>query len=191
MGGAKPLRRLHGITLIDRACALARSWSTIVAVAVRDPRQVGEVDATLLQDDASIEGPLAGIAAALAWAKGEGFDRVLTIPCDMPALPSDLADRLNDALKPGTGAASPRIRDRLQPACTLWRIGALDQLADHVSEGRLSLKGLAERVGWDGVGWDDDRAFVNVNTSSELARLEDRGGDLAVRPEEGRRQVDP
>jgi molybdenum cofactor guanylyltransferase len=39
-------------------------------------------------------GPLGGIAAALDYASGNGFDAVLTIGCDMPRLPDGLIDAL-------------------------------------------------------------------------------------------------
>ena len=40
IGGAKPLRVLRGKRLIDRAEALARQWSDIIAVAVREPAAI-------------------------------------------------------------------------------------------------------------------------------------------------------
>lgn len=172
MGGAKPLRRLHGTTLIDRACDLARAWSADVAVAVRDPAQVGPVDAILLTDPFDIEGPLAGLAAALGWAARSGHDRVLVIPCDMPGLPADLARRLDAALTPGHGVAVPRTGDRLHPACALWRTWAADLIAGQAATGRLSLKDLARSAGCAVVDWDDAGAFVNVNTAQELEGLE-------------------
>ena len=42
-------------------------------------------------------GPLAGINAALHAAAARGYDAVLTCPCDLPALPGDLAERLAGA----------------------------------------------------------------------------------------------
>lgn len=181
MGGAKPLRMLRGTSLIDRACALARSWSVDVAVAVRDPRQVGRVDATILNDPADIEGPLAGLAAALSWACGLGHDRVLVIPCDMPGLPSDLADRLDHALGPGDGAAVPRSGARLHPACALWRTATLDMLNDQAARGSLSLRQLSERAGCAVVDWADGRAFVNLNTARDLEYFEATGCDGSPR----------
>ena len=37
IGGGKPLMRLAGERLIDRALRTARGWSDLIAVAVRDP----------------------------------------------------------------------------------------------------------------------------------------------------------
>ncbi len=39
-------------------------------------------------------GPLGGLAGALAYAAGNGFEAVLTTGCDLPGLPTDLRARL-------------------------------------------------------------------------------------------------
>ena len=74
IGGSKPLRSLSGTRLIDRAAELARQWSPIVAVSVRDPDQVGGARLSCILDDAEIEGPLGGLAAALRYARGAGCE---------------------------------------------------------------------------------------------------------------------
>lgn len=172
MGGGKPLRLLKGKPLIARGIDLASSWSSNVAVAVRDPAQVGSVDAPVLLDPDAIPGPLAGLASALIWAAGLGRDRVLVIPCDTPRLPSDLADRLNDALGPGVGATMPRSQGRLHPACCLWRTAMLDLLTTEAAAGRNSLRNLAERANCVVVDWADGADFTNVNTPQDLIAME-------------------
>lgn len=172
MGGGKPLRLLKGKPLIAQATDLARSWSRDIAVAVRDPAQVGPVDAPVLRDLDRISGPLAGLASALSWAAGLGHDRVLVIPCDTPRLPGNLAERLNNALAPGAGAAMPRSQGRLHPACCLWRTATFDLLMEEVAAGRGSLRNLAERANCVVVDWADGAAFANVNTPFDLAAME-------------------
>src|SRR5689334_358156 len=86
MGGGKPLQRFGDGTLLDRALALARGYADDVAVAVRAAAQAGGSDAPLIFDDPAIEGPLGGVAAALAHARAAGADAVLTLPCDAPRL---------------------------------------------------------------------------------------------------------
>ena len=97
IGGAKPLRRLGGMRLIDRASELAGCWSRIVAVAVRDPSQTPSTGVEIIRDEA-VEGPLGGLAAGLKFARSRGRPFLLTIPADMPFLPADLADRLAAAI---------------------------------------------------------------------------------------------
>jgi molybdopterin-guanine dinucleotide biosynthesis protein A len=153
IGGGKPQRLLGGETLLARALARARGWSDDVVIAA------GETDVP------GIEGPLGGVAAALAL----GGD-VLTIACDMPFLPDDLIHRLrgNEA---ATIAASG---GRLHPVCALWRARAADGLADYVASGQRSLRGFAEAVGYEAVAWGTDPVdpFFNINDEADLARAE-------------------
>lgn len=170
MGGGKPLRLLNGRSLIERALAMARTWSVEVAVAVRDSRQVEGVGAPLIHDWEDIPGPLGGLAATLAWAADQGHDRVLTIPCDTPDLPFDLAQRLGAALGPGIGAIMAESGGQLHPTCSLWRTDGLQHVLAANSEGQYSLFAFAKRTGFLTVGWPDASGFFNINTLADLAR---------------------
>ena len=169
MGGGKPLRRLDGRTLIERAVAMARTWSNEVAVAVREPDQVGNIDVMLIQDREDIPGPLGGLVAALAWAAKHGHDRVLTIPCDTPNLPPDLAQRLDNALHPDMGVAIAESGGELHPTCSLWRTDALRWTPAIVAGGHYSLRAFASRIGFVSVAWPDPAQFFNINTLADLA----------------------
>lgn len=173
MGGGKPLRLFRGRSLIVHALDQARSWSPRVAVSVRSPDQVGPVAAPLVLDDPGIEGPLAGLSAALAYAREEGASRLLTLPCDMPGLPDDLARRLEDALAPDAGVAMAICAGRLHPVCAVWDVAVQAKLPDYLATGRSSLRGFAEAVSMATVVWDNGSApaFENINTPIDLARV--------------------
>jgi molybdopterin-guanine dinucleotide biosynthesis protein A len=171
MGGGKPLRLLHDRSLISLALDRARSWSPLVAVSVRSPDQVGELDAPLILDSQDVAGPLAGLAAALAFASRASASRLLTLPCDTPDLPDDLARRLAEALGRGAGAAVARCDGRLHPICAVWDvIAARTDLPGYIAEGRSSVRGFAETVGLQAVDWDAGSApaFRNLNTLMDL-----------------------
>lgn len=179
MGGSKPLRRLGRTTLIGRALELARDYSPMVAVAVRDDSQVaGAVDVLMLLDDPKLPGPLAGLASALGLARGQGAPAVLTIPCDAPRLPADLAVRLQAALGPMSDVAVASSGGRLHPVCALWRVGVLDALPTYVASGSASLTGLAGAVGMSVVEWPagERDPFANANTPDELDALQPEHG---------------
>jgi molybdopterin-guanine dinucleotide biosynthesis protein A len=157
IGGGKPDRLLGAETLLARALRRARDWSDDVLVAAREGGDI--------QDDPAIEGPLGGIAAALAL----GGD-VLTIACDMPFLPNDLAARLM-----GDRAATVALSGgRLHPVCALWRAEAREGLTAYLATGRRSLTGFAEAVGYEAVEWPTEPfdPFFNVNDEAGLARAE-------------------
>ncbi|HEV7658879.1 MAG TPA: molybdenum cofactor guanylyltransferase [Allosphingosinicella sp.] len=157
IGGGKPMRMLAGESLIDRALSRARSWSNIVLVAAREGGDIS--------DDPAIEGPLGGVAAALAL----GGD-VLTIPCDMPFLPDDLPARLAS----GEAATLAASGGQLHPVCALWKAEAAAGLPAFLATGRRSLKGFAAAVGYEAVEWAvaPYDPFFNINDEEDLARAE-------------------
>lgn len=171
MGGNKPLRTLAGETLIARAAALARQWSNDVRLALRTGEEVGNVGMEVLLDEPGMEGPLAGLASGLREARAGGHSHLLTLPCDMPFLPADLAKRLAAASRKEVVLAASE--GQLHPVCGLWPADALDHVAPYHKAGRRSLKGLAEIVGFRTAEWPAD-VFVNVNSPEELAAAERR-----------------
>jgi molybdopterin-guanine dinucleotide biosynthesis protein A len=181
MGGAKPLQPFGEGTLISHALALARGYAGEVAVAVRDPSQLSGLDAPLIVDDPAIEGPLAGLAAALAEATMRGADALLTLPCDAPRLPPDLATRLVAGLEcaPAAVVAMAASGGRRHPVCALWRVSALDALAGYLASGARSLWRFGETCGVEDVEWpaEPDDPFANANTPDELAALQPPRGE--------------
>ena len=174
IGGDKPRRLLGGARLMDHALTRARGMAAPLLLVARAPDQVEGFAGTVVLDAPGIEGPLAGLLSALSWAADAGADRVLTLPCDMPFLPGDLHDRLEQALAPNFGAAVAASGGRLHPVCALWRTAAVPTLVQRANEGRLSLRGLSEAVGCAVVDWpiDEGDPFININTAEDLATAE-------------------
>jgi molybdopterin-guanine dinucleotide biosynthesis protein A len=174
IGGSKPLRRLEGSRLIDRALDLAWRWSNVVAVAVRCPSQGPSVGAELVEDE-PIEGPLGGLGAGLKFARANGCALLLTVPADMPFLPPDLLDRLTAAIG-DFGCAMASSGGHPHPVSALWRASTLARLDDYVSSGRRSLKGFAGFVGAVEVEWPagPNDPFFNINSADDLAEAEKR-----------------
>lgn len=173
IGGGKPLRMLNGRTLLDRASRQAGNWSDRVAIAVREPDQAEGTRLRIILDDSEIDGPLAGLAAGLRFAREEHADAMLTLPADMPFLPGDLSERLQDGIE-GVAAAIASSGGRLHPVCGLWRMASLDQLADYVASGQRSLRGFAEAIGFVAVEWPTAPAdpFFNINRAEDLEAAE-------------------
>ena len=165
MGGGKPLRMLGGRTLPDRAIERARGWSDTVLLSVRAADQVGAASLPLLIDEPGLAGPLAGLAAARRVEHP-----AVTIPCDMPFLPSDLFARLAAEL-PGHGAARAERGGQVYPVCGLWRTEALGEIERYAATGRRSLIGFAQAIGYATASWDSG-LFDNLNTPAELAAAE-------------------
>ncbi len=116
-------------------------------------------------------GPLAGLAAGLATAE---HDLVLTVPCDGPWLPPDLASRLLERLL-ATGADLCVAHDgeRLQPVHGLFRRHLAADLAAYLAAGERKIRFWLDRHHWVSADFSDHpEAFVNLNTPEERDRIE-------------------
>jgi molybdopterin-guanine dinucleotide biosynthesis protein A len=168
IGGFKPMRRLGGQTLLERAIERARAWSDEVMVAARSAEQVGEPGIPVLIDPPGLEGPLGGLASAMRINR----ECVLTIPCDSPFLPDDLPKRLA-AVLPGHAASLAASHGRVYPVCGLWRTEALAQVRGYAASGRRSLIGFAEKIGYSTAEWPES-VFFNVNRGEDMVEAEAR-----------------
>ena len=108
------------------------------------------------------QGPLAGLLAGLQAAKHEW---VLTVPCDMPHLPNDLAARLLAAAQ-GKPIAVATDDTRSHPAVMLIHTSLVDQLATYLQSGKRSIHGFQESVGFASA-YFDAAAMVNINSLEE------------------------
>ena len=130
---------------------------------------------------ADFPGPLAGFLAAL---QNTTTPLVLTVPCDSPRFPLDLARRLLDALTRENAdialaaAPDPDGVVRPQPVFCLMRASLADDLTRFMAEGGRKVGAWTARhataiVAFDQPG-DDPLAFANANTLAELHALEQR-----------------
>lgn len=174
IGGGKPERMLGGVSLIERAAEAAQRWTSDIVIAGRLPGQA-PADARMIADAPGAEGPIAGLAAALDHARRERHALLLTIPCDTPFLPADLADRLRNALAPELGASVAASGGVLHPSCALWRARSFDRLGPFLAAGRSSLRGFASEIGFSQVDWPTDPIdpFFNINSAADLAAAEE------------------
>jgi molybdopterin-guanine dinucleotide biosynthesis protein A len=173
IGGGKPLIKLGGKSLVQQAFERARNWSNQAVVVIRSPDQLGPYDLPWIADATGIDGPLAGLAAALEWACRLGADALITIPCDMPFLPRDLATRLrSEAGQHNAALASSG--GELHPVCGLWRNAAIYEFPRYCASGRRSLRGFAEQLGFAEVEWPAEPfdPFFNINSPADLAAAE-------------------
>jgi len=134
---------------------------------------------------ADFPGPLAGFLTGLEHCE---TPYLLTVPCDTPLLPLDLAQRLANALQSqqadiamATAPESGRdgqVQLRTQPVFCLLRASLIDSLMQFVNQGGRKIDAWTARhrtvaVAFDQPG-DDPLAFANANTLLELQQLEHR-----------------
>lgn len=113
-------------------------------------------------------GPLAGLQAALTAAT---TPLIVTVPCDSPFLPLDLASRLlRGLLENRADLAVATTADKTQRAFSLLRRGLLPQLTAFLETGGRKVGDWHRTLNLCEVGFDDQiEAFRNINTLEELA----------------------
>lgn len=153
---------LHGMRLIDHLVArLARQSVTLIISGAQDY-------GTGLQCVPDHAGPLRGPAAGLyALAKHfENQNAFLTVATDMPFIPHDYAACM---LARGPTCLA-QTSNQLHPTCGLW---SPETILRHVSARTEtespSLHQLAEMCDFSPCNFEDERAFMNINTAADLA----------------------
>jgi len=124
---------------------------------------IGDDPAIRATDPDGFAGPLAGILAGLERA-ATGW--LLVVPCDLPQLPSDLAERLLQAAAPNRRPAYAVCGDRAHPTCCLLPVStALSvQLRTALMAGERRLLGWLAGHQAQTVNFPDPQAFLNVNS---------------------------
>ena len=190
MGGVdKGLQLFDGIPLALHA--LRRLRPQVAGVAVNANRNLPAYeafDAPVWPDGlADYPGPLAGFLSGLSHCPTPWL---LTVPCDTPRFPSDLAVRMIDALVDSEDAqiaiaAAPEadrqgvVALRAQPVFCLLSTALLGSLSLFTGQGGRKIDAWTAQHRCVGVPFDrpgdGPDAFANANTLAELKALEAEG----------------
>jgi len=170
MGGAdKGLLEFRGRPLVAHAIGrLAPKVGTLLISANRNLdayRRFGYPVVTDAGDEHC--GPLAGLAVGLAACT---TDWLITVPCDCPALPCDLVERLlAAATSPGVRLAVASTGGRMQPTFQLARRECLPALAVFLAAGKRKAGQWCREQGALEVAFPDASAFENLNNPIDLS----------------------
>jgi molybdenum cofactor guanylyltransferase len=122
----------------------------------------------VLTDDTDGFGPFQGPLAGIVQAMRAAAPRLLAVvPCDAPALPGNLVDRLADAL----GDASASVvwcGGQVQPVFCLLRTDLRARLEDALAGGLRKPADFLQSVGAVAVPFESEHEFANVNTQADL-----------------------
>jgi molybdopterin-guanine dinucleotide biosynthesis protein A len=184
-GVEKPFRRLHGKPLIVHALDRLRPQVAGVVISTHGdvaPFQrfgVPVVCDTVVPDsDGRRPGPLAGVLAAMAWARRQHpfSPWLLTVPVDVPFLPLDLTAYLAGHMHvPEAEILTVRYRGRVHHAIAVWSTELLPALEQAVTvDGVRSIERFASGRETAALDWPRRRGdpFLNINTPADLARAE-------------------
>lgn len=180
MGGQdKGLLRLGGRPMIAYVLAsLQPQVDEVLINANRHIEQYRQLGCPVISDqiagfDEVFAGPLAGMAAAMEVSRS---DYILSVPCDGPWVPADLAARLLQGLREqDTQVATVHDGQRMQPVFALISCALLPQIKAYLQSGERKL-GLWIRQQQPAlVDFSDQlEAFFNVNSPQELELAETR-----------------
>ena len=170
LGGAdKGLALWHGEPLVQHALRRLRPQVQRLAVSAnRHLPQYRALGVPVWPDDRpGFDGPLAGWAAGLARCETPWL---LSVPCDTPLFPLDIAARLAAAAaRSGAPLAIARTPGRLQPVFCLLSRTLSAVLAQSLAAGERRVQHWAVQQGAVEVRFEDETAFRNLNTPADWA----------------------
>lgn len=174
MGGLdKGLLPLNGKPMIEYILQrLMPQVDEILINANRNQRQYARFGWPVMGDDIhNYQGPLAGMATALGRCTG---DYILTVPCDSPLFPAQLAERLYRQLQQaGAAVACAHSGERLQPVFALIHTSLLPDLLDYLHSGERKIDRWYQQHNFVSADFSDvPAAFANINTDRERSELE-------------------
>jgi molybdopterin-guanine dinucleotide biosynthesis protein A len=170
LGGVdKGLVPLHGRPLIEYAIdALRPQVASLLISANRNQDVYASYGYPVIADVmGDYDGPLAGMLSAM---RAAGTAYILTMPCDAPSIPADLARRLADALVSENAVASTvSLQGRLQPVFALLRCTLAGDLENCLKQGERGAGEWLRRHEAVQVDFSNEaEVFANINTPEEL-----------------------
>jgi molybdopterin-guanine dinucleotide biosynthesis protein A len=181
MGREKALLKLAGRPLIAHVVERLRPQVAELFVSANgDPTRFRALGCAVVADAQadSANGPLAGIAAALARAEALGFALLAVAPCDAPFLPRDLVARLGAAMATsGARIAVAESPSGIEPTFSLWRASLAATVAAALAAGEGGPRRLIETFQAARVAFapeDGVDPFANLNTPEDFAAAQAR-----------------
>jgi molybdopterin molybdotransferase len=163
----KGLQPFRGATMV--AAVMARLAPQVRRVAISANRNLDTYAALGVpvwpDSTGEFAGPLAGLEAGMRCCAAP---LLLTVPCDSPFLPLDLADRLLAGLQDNDIALAVTADGQRHPVFCLVKTSLLPVLQAYLAGGGRKMDGWYGAAKAAEVLFDDSTAFRNINTLDEL-----------------------
>jgi molybdopterin-guanine dinucleotide biosynthesis protein A len=181
-GSHKALAQVGGQRVIDRvAGALAEVVGAANVVAIMNDPALAAATALAHRPDALPDaGAIAGVHAALLWARERDDAGALVVGCDMPFVETALLRLIAD----GAGDADAVLpesdgRRGVEPLCAYYSVSCIAAIEEAVARGDARMIGFHDavtvlripRAEVAAVG-DPARMFLNINTPADHATAE-------------------
>jgi molybdopterin-guanine dinucleotide biosynthesis protein A len=161
----KGLVSWHGAPLVEHVCERLRTQVGTVMISCNRNAQIYAryADKVIADHRPGYQGPLAGIESAISQVSGP---LLLVVPCDVPLLPLDLAQRLVAALRasPGFDIAHARCDGRDHYLCAAIRTENLATVSSFLDRGGRAVRHWFATQRTVAVNFAEPAAFLNINT---------------------------
>lgn len=172
-GREKGLISIAGQTMVQHIINRFSSQASMTVISANSSldsyQQLADMVVTDLQPE--YQGPLAGIHAGMLNAK---TPFMLVVPCDVPALPSTLIQRLSVCMTDETDVVVISIAQRMQPIIALWRTDMVHSLESALKRGIRKVEDWVRSVRFVELDeLENQEYYLNVNTPDDIALAED------------------
>jgi len=162
----------RGVSIVQRLIGeFSRAGIEEVVMATNDPGPYLRYGRQIVTDIRPGMGPLGGVEAALGYLAGR-CDAVLFLPCDLPRIGSNEISVLCAAF--AAGPARVVFAESgvffAHALCSVVHIAVLPEVSAALDQGERRVRDLWRRLGAQGVRFDDESLFLNINEPEDLSR---------------------
>lgn len=166
-GKDKGLATVHGKLMIEHSIERLRAQTRgQIVINARRGSDYAKLGLDVIEDALTdVDGPLAGIHAALAWAERQNLAAVITSAVDTPLIPEDFISVLSRTGNPAVATYN----GQMHPLHGYWPVYCKDRLEQLLNNGTRTAKAWADvslamqcefKASYD--------PFFNVNTGEDL-----------------------
>lgn len=165
-GGDKALAPLLGRPMLAHVLARVAPQCACILINSNSEPELFERFGLPVAGDVTggFQGPLAGLLTGMRWA--QGATHMLSVACDTPFLPHDLAARLAEALT-NADIAIAADSERAHPVIGLWPVALAARLEADLRGGTRAMHRWLSQFHVAEVCFDV-RHFRNINTAQDL-----------------------
>lgn len=118
-------------------------------------------------------GPIGGLSASLHYAAENGYEKIVTVPCDTPFIPPDFVERLWQFNESSCVVASSHSRQH--PVLALWDISVINDVKASIDRGERKLMTFIKGLDHAECHWSGEPdPFFNINTPDDLIAAKSR-----------------
>ena len=166
-GSEKWKAKLGNNIVLDNIWDACNIFKKRQLIGKKKPKQINK---TFILDIYNYSAPIVGIHTAIANSK---TNWTLVLSCDLPLINEECLKFIWDSKTEQVDAVVPIVKNRIQPLCSLYNIGILNNLNYHIDRQNFSLHKFLKSINTQFINMDHyERSFLNMNTQDDLKRIQ-------------------